>query len=73
MSTPEPVTSTPLTGRLPTKLRHALYWAFALAGVVLGVCQILEVDTGKTAEVLAYLGIVIGSLAGSNVLSSPDA
>lgn len=79
MAAPQPTTTLPLLTdqgaglRLPPTVRHAAYWTFALAGAVLVVCQIVGVDTGKAAEVLAYLGVLVGSVAGANVLQSPDA
>jgi hypothetical protein len=65
--------TTPLTDALPTKVRKYLYWAYAVAGIVLGALQIAEVNTGKAPEVLAYIGIALGALAGSNVRPTPPA
>lgn len=60
----------PLTGILPAAARRYLYAAYALAGVVLGCLQIADVQTGKTAEVLAYVGVALGITAASNVTHS---
>ena len=67
------MTNNPLTGVLPTKVRKYLYAAYALAGVVLGALQLAEVNTGKTPEVLAYIGIALGATAASNVRHTPPA
>lgn len=61
----------PLTDIIPATARKWLYVAFAVAGLVLGVCQIIEVNTGKAAEVLAYLGIALGLTAASNTPAEP--
>lgn len=63
----------PLTNILTPTVRKYLYAAFALAGIVLGVCQIVGVETGKAADVLAYLGVVFGATAASNASVTPDA
>jgi hypothetical protein len=60
----------PLTDIIPAAARKYVYAAFVLAGIVLGACQVAGVDTGKAAEILAYLGSIgLGATAASNVAS----
>lgn len=61
--------NSPLTGIFTPKVRRYVYAAYALAGLVLGCLQIAEVNTGKTPEVLAYIGIALGATAASNAPS----
>lgn len=56
----------PLTDLLPQKARTVLYAALALAGIIVGALNVADVDTGKAADVLAYLGAALGLLAASN-------
>jgi hypothetical protein len=62
--------TTPLTDLLPARVRRVLYIVWALAGLGLGVCQILGIETGKAADVLTYLGTGLGLLAASNAPSA---
>lgn len=57
----------PLQDVLTPKIRAFLYAAYALAGLVLGALSVAGVDTGKTAAVLAYVGVALGLTAASNV------
>lgn len=59
----------PLTDIIPAKWRQAFYALFALAGLVIGVGQIIDptaewVDVA--AKVVAYLSIAFGATAASN-------
>lgn len=56
----------PLT-YVPAKFRKVAYGAYAAAVVVTGALAVATVPTGKTAEVLVYLGGVLGITAASNV------
>lgn len=56
----------PLTEIIPAKARQYVYAAFALAGLVLAALQIAGVATGRTADVLSYIGIALGVTAASN-------
>lgn len=55
-----------LTDVVPAHVRKYLYALFALAGIIVGACQIAGVDVGKVPEVLAYVGIALGLTAASN-------
>lgn len=61
----------PLQDILTPAIRKYLYAAYGLAGLALGVLTIAGVSTGKTAEVLAYLGVALGLTAASNVKPKP--
>lgn len=61
--------TTPLTGIFSPQVRRYIYAAYFLAGVVLGALQIAGVDTGKTADVLVYIGAALGITAASNAPS----
>lgn len=63
----------PLTNILTPKLRGYLYAAYALAGIILGALTIADVHTGKTADVLAYIGVALGATAASNASPTPVA
>lgn len=56
---------------IPAKARKVLYAALTLAGVACGAVNIAGVDTGKTVDVLAYLGTAFGLIAVSNVHEDP--
>lgn len=51
---------------IPARFRRYVYAAYAVAAVVLGALQVASVNTGKAADVLAYLGIAVGAVAASN-------
>lgn len=57
----------PLVDVLTPQIRKYLYAALFLAGVVLGALKIAGVDTGATADVLAFVGAALGLTAASNV------
>lgn len=62
-------TRNPLTGILTPKVRRYLYAAFFVAGVALGALKLADVDTGATAQILAYIGAALGLTAASNTPS----
>lgn len=59
-----------LTDIVPAHVRKYLYALFALAGIIVGALNIADIDTGKAAEVIAYIGIALGITAASNVPAS---
>ena len=59
----------PLT-LIPAKYRKYAYAAYALAVIVAGALAVAGVDTGKTTDVLAYIGAALGLTAASNVETS---
>lgn len=61
----------PLVNVLTPKIRGYLYAAYVLAGIVLGACQIAGVETGKTSDVLVYVGAALGLTAASNASPTP--
>lgn len=52
---------------IPAKYRQYVYLAYTLAVVVAGALAVAGVNTGKTNDVLAYLGAALGLTAASNV------
>lgn len=52
---------------IPEWARRALLVTFALAVVTFGALQILDVNTGKMADVLVYLGGYLGVQSAANV------
>lgn len=61
----------PLVNVLTPAVRKYLYAAYALAGVILGACSVANVDTGKAADVLAYVGVALGLTAAANASVTP--
>jgi hypothetical protein len=57
----------PLEDILTPQVRKYLYAIYALAGLVLGALTIADVNTGKTSDILAYIGVALGLTAASNV------
>lgn len=55
----------PLT-LIPAKYRKYAYAAYALSVIVAGALAIAGVQTGKTTDVLAYVGAALGLTAASN-------
>lgn len=70
------MTQNPFT-MIPDQVRKYLYIAFAAGAAFLGVCNIVEVESilsvtvDKWNEVLAYLSLVFGVTAASNVQVAP--
>lgn len=60
----------PLTNVVPARFRKYIYAAYSLAGVVVGVLAVADVNTGKAVEIIAYLGIAFGLTAASNTPSA---
>lgn len=58
---------------IPAAARRWVYAAYAVAVVVVGALNVADIDTGKAADVLAYLGAAIGFVAAANVTTSDDA
>lgn len=52
---------------LPPGARFAIYALFALAVFVNGGLAVADVNTGKAADVLTYIGGALGLLAAGNV------
>lgn len=52
---------------LPAKYRQIVYRLYAAAAVIAGALAVAGVDTGKTPDVLAYLGGALGFVAAANV------
>ena len=52
---------------IPAKWRKALLVVWALVVVAVGGAQILDLDTGKTNDVLLYLGLYLGVQSAANV------
>lgn len=61
------MSANPLTDILSPKIRQYLYAAYAVAGIVFGALTVAGVNTGKAADVLAYLAVALGATAASNV------
>lgn len=55
-----------LTDIVPAHLRKYVYALYALVAIVTGALNVAGVDTGATAEVLAYVGGALGLVAASN-------
>jgi hypothetical protein len=55
-----------LTDIIPAKYRKVVYGLYAVAVVVAGALAVAGVDTGKTNDVLAYLGGALGVVAAAN-------
>jgi hypothetical protein len=51
---------------IPARYRQALYFAYALAGVALGVLAVYDVDVSKHAAALVVIGTALGLTAGAN-------
>lgn len=60
------------------RVRRAAYLAYSLVALILGALQVYgtehvgELDVSKLLEVMAYLGLVLGFTAASNVPSYKD-
>lgn len=55
---------------IPPIIRKVLLVVWALAVVGVGVAQIVGLDTGKTNDVLLYLGLYLGVQSAANVDTS---
>lgn len=64
---------------IPASVRRWLYLAYGLAGLILGACQVADVEhfgpivTDTALEVLAYVGLALGFTAASNVTETNTA
>ena len=65
--------------QIPANVRRWLYLAWGVVGLVLGACQVAQVDSlGPVAvdtalEVLGYVGLALGFTAASNVTETKTA
>ena len=67
----------PLTA-MPPKVRSAVYWVYAVVGILFGALQVYQVNAiwgeslVKVMAVYAYLGTALAITAGSNMPSAQD-
>lgn len=57
---------------IPPRVRQGLYVLYALAGLVIAVLPIYDVDVSREAQVLVIVGAAFGFTAASNTPSFKD-